>query len=152
MIRIDGGLGADAGSTLAIFALTVFGSATLFAIYETVRLWLDPERVAILVARMRNGIGRGDDDLSRAHVRALLVICLIGLTTTFGGSVINAAGMGYSPPDGLGVLILLSIPANGLMLVLWWSIVYFNRPKLLVPPHMRPDLGLRATRKREQRP
>lgn len=148
----DAGFGAEAGSTLAVVALVIFGSATLLAVYETVRLWFNPRRVAILVARMKNGIGRGDEILSRAHVRAMSVICVIGLSTTFGSSIINSAAMGFEPPDSLGVVILLSIPANVLMLILWWSIVYFNQPKFLVPRHMRSDSGLRAARRSAQQP
>ena len=141
------GFGAEAGSTLAFAALLIFGSATLFAVYETVRLWFDSRRVAVLVARMKNGIGRGDEMLSRAHVRALSVICMIGLTITFGSSIINAAEMGFEPPEFIGAIILASIPANVLMLIFWWSIVYFNQPKFLAPPHMRSDSGLRAARR-----
>lgn len=148
MLPVD--RGAEVGVPIVAIALAIFGAATAYAIYETARLWLDERRVGVLVARMKNGIGRGDEALSRAHVRALPVICFIGASTVLDGFVLNhLTESDGGLPGVMGWLVALSIPVNGLMLALWAIIVYFNRPKFIVPPHMRNDHGLRAVRKEE---
>ncbi|WP_423461986.1 hypothetical protein ACO229_15050 [Promicromonospora sp. MS192] len=142
--------GVEVGSPVAIVALTVLGAATLFAIYEAVRLWFDPRRIPVLVARMRNGIGRGDLLRSRAHVRALPVICVMGGLLVVDGVILNRAA-GADLPQALGAFVFFSIPGNGILLALWAAIVWFNRPRFLVPPHMRADAGLRAARRAAER-
>lgn len=50
----------------------------------------------------------------------------------------------------MGRLVLLSIPVNGILLIVWAVIVYFNKPGFLVSPHMRDDPGLRVARRRSE--
>ncbi|MCP2262809.1 hypothetical protein ACFQHV_00355 [Promicromonospora thailandica] len=89
ILLISGGYGHDqgveAGSPLAVVALTVFGTAIIYAVYATLRSWIDERWTDVLVSRMKNGIGRGDLELSRGHVRALPVICVIGANTVLDG-------------------------------------------------------------------
>jgi hypothetical protein len=129
----------------------LMGLAVLFGTWHSYLLWRSPERATILSDRVTNGMGHGDLERSRAHVRALPVAVTLGALLVVELLVLLSL-QGEDQLDVAGPVALASMLLNNSLLVLWSLIFWLNRPRFLVPPHMRGDKGfvhVRRIRRRE---
>jgi hypothetical protein len=87
--------------------------------------------------------------LRRGHARATLPVVAAGYGVFSTGFVVLV--FPDPAPDQetvLGLLVAFLVICIVLSVVLYWSIVLFNKPKLLVPPPMRDDMGALEARRR----
>jgi hypothetical protein len=85
-------------------------------------------------------MGRGDLERSRAHVRALAVAVTLGALLIVELFMLSSL-QGEDQLDVAAPVALAGMLLNISLLVLWALIFWFNRPRFLVPPHMRGDKG-----------
>ncbi|WP_155054774.1 hypothetical protein [Streptomyces blattellae] len=123
-----------------------FGLALIFMSWKVTQLWRNANLVAYFMdtfAFLPFG-----HDVRRGEVRSLgvRVIFLWGILAMF------FLGLYDVTMDGVllalsGVLVIVVM----LCLMLEVCVVLFNRPKFIVPPHMRSDLGVIAARRARRR-
>lgn len=118
----------------------LMGLAVLFGAWQCYLLWGNPERATILSDRVSHGMGRGDLERSRAHVRALPVAVTLGALLIVELLVLSFL-QGEDQLDAAAPVALAGMLLNISLLVLWSLIFWLNRPRFLVPPHMRGDKG-----------
>jgi hypothetical protein len=142
-----------------LIALPVSGLVAwlgVWALVITVRQWTGRRPGRPLSGRMgaRTLYGRMDTEARRAYDRGGLAF---GFMLFF--FAVFIADIGIAGPhlaEGSGCIVALSAIAGisfiGAMLstVLFWSIKYFNRPKMLVPPRLRGEPGAIAGRRRRR--
>lgn len=139
---------APAGSALAVISTVLFTSVGIYGWCQLIRLWFNPDREELLIHRMMNGLGRGDRDRSRGHVRSLLPISIIIANLCFDAGMLNYAALyGEFPGEWVGMVIMGTLAANLVLLALWGTILLFNRPRFLVAPSMRADPGFLAVKR-----
>jgi hypothetical protein len=83
------------------------------------------------------------EGLRRGHVRAILVQ-MLALLVLNGLAAVFLVDLQSAVTDWA---ILVCMMAELVLVVLYWSIVLFNRPKFLVAPHLRDDVGAIAARR-----
>lgn len=138
-------------TAIRLVCVLVLGGLVVHAGYWCVALWRRESALRVLMPRMLAGIGRGDYDLARGHLRAFPVITAIGVVTVAAvlpGPVLLFTG---GVPRWALAVTLAALPLDVILVALWACIVLCNRPRLLVPPHMRKDQGLLATRRARKR-
>jgi hypothetical protein len=119
----------------------VVGLLTIYLVISAVRLWHDPARAdridsayAVLPfgPRVRRGTVRG------AWPRAAILACVTGIVLL--GTAPTHAQLAAGKADAVIAVVLI-----GLLLVaglLQLSIILVNRPRWIVPPHMRAEPGV----------
>jgi len=65
-------------TAIRLLIIVVWMAFAIYAAHWCIKLWRDESALRTLMPRMLAGIGRGDYDLARGHLRASLVTTLIG--------------------------------------------------------------------------
>jgi hypothetical protein len=124
------------------------------ALRATPRIWRDPEQ-ADRATRALTGFPAGPE-VRRGLVRGA-VLMTVNMFSLGGGLICGGLWQRQGAADG-GVLFWVFLTSVGLTLVsvaLGLLIIWFNVPKVLVPPHLRAETGM-VTRKlrdlRDRRP
>ncbi|GGP57357.1 hypothetical protein ACFT1B_15890 [Streptomyces griseoincarnatus] len=120
------------------------GIALVFMTWKAIRLWRHPEVIddfSTAFAFLPFG-----KDVRRGEVRSVLLTVI----TLWSAAVLFVSGLTLAEDEistagayviaGAVVVILLCLLCEA-------SVILFNRPKFVVPPHMRADLGVIATRR-----
>ncbi|GAA4912616.1 hypothetical protein ACFPM3_23945 [Streptomyces coeruleoprunus] len=124
------------------------GTALVFMTWRAIRLWRHPEVIddfSTAFAFLPFG-----EDVRRGEVRSVLltVITMWSAAVLFvGGLTLTEAEIstaGAYVAAGAVLVILLCLLCE-------LSVILFNRPKFVVPPHMRADLGVLAARRARRR-
>ncbi len=91
------------------------------------------------------------ENLRRGHARATLPVMAAGYAVFgLGFVVVIFPDPAPGQETALGLLVAVLVLCCLLAIALYWSIVLFNRPKFLVPPPMRDDLGALEARRRRR--
>jgi hypothetical protein len=131
---------------MAYFLVAFFVIGTAFLTWKFIQLWKSPELVewfmtTFTILPFGRGVRRGEIralGLTATSLWAATVLIFFGLQDGDMSSAVLALG-------GAALVILL------LCVLCEVSVVLFNRPKFVVPPHMRSDLGVVAERRARRR-
>ena len=141
---------------LALIIGSVLAFTCVFLTCMLVPLWFGSQRIYEIVRQGNHAALTDDPDKARAMVRGLpsVGLGLWGLTGGIGVVAYDtlAVGNGTAPSDGAAYAGGAGLFALLLGLLFDWTIVRFNQPKFLVPPHLRGEPGFNEVlRQREQR-
>jgi hypothetical protein len=122
------------------------GTALVFMTWKAIRLWRHPEVVddfSTAFAFLPFG-----EDVRRGEVRSVLltVVSLWSAAVLFVGGLTlteeETSGLNASDYTAAGAVVVIL-----LCILCEVAVILFNRPKFVVPPHMRADLGVIAARR-----
>ncbi|MEU0114783.1 hypothetical protein ABZ137_13925 [Streptomyces bobili] len=123
-----------------------FSLALAFMSWKVVQLWVNPGMVEHFTTSFT--VLPFGEDVRRGEVRSLAVT-IVGLW-----AIVPMFFLGLYDAEQEGALLALSAFLVVLLLLcvlLEVCVVLFNRPKFVVPPHMRSDLGVIAERRARRR-
>jgi len=135
----DGGVGGRV-MTGPVVAAVVAGVFTLVSVGLTVRLWHDPSRVRrAIVAYTWLPFG---ENVKRGLIRgaATRIPVLAGATGICVLAATSAGALKAPGPAGAVAIVLIALVILSFLVAI--SILLVNRPRWLVPPHMRDEPGL----------
>ncbi|MGI5191232.1 hypothetical protein ACQEVI_24050 [Promicromonospora sp. CA-289599] len=121
---------------IMIFFLVLF-------LVRLVKVWRSNSAADVLIRNFTLSISKGDPERARGNVRAVVPIAMVGISLSTLALYVFLRLIPGFPWQYLSVATAMVL-TNIYWGATWWTIIYFNRPKFLVPPHMRGDRGLRA--------
>ena len=129
-------IAAIAGSSTAVRILSVPVAAVILAVgwYGALHLW----RGRTDIFDRPPGVWPYSETLWRGWVRSIVVQCLI-ITSAIG--LILYSILGPSDKGTARVVFIVGLAIAGLAFALGMTAIYWNRPKFVVPPHLRSELG-----------
>lgn len=118
-----------------IFVLLLMVAMSLFSVRAAWLHWVDSDRAPDAATHRFSA----DPSVIRGHERGIVALAgwLVSMTIGIGAAAAAAGGAGPAAEEVGAFLILGSFP----LLMLHATIAWFNRPKLLVPPHRRGETG-----------
>jgi hypothetical protein len=119
--------------------LLIFGITFVVLAWSAVELWRKPvvaERMSDSILQMR--LSLGNERVARSLARAFLPGVLMM------GFVCLAASAPLFGAESQSRVAVFGLAGIAVSLVLIGLVALFNHPKVLVPPHMRSDVGLLA--------
>ncbi|WP_155054775.1 hypothetical protein [Streptomyces blattellae] len=133
---------------MAIFLTCFWAVGTPFLTWKTIQLWRDPEQVAFF-ERGFTFLPFGPE-VRRGEVRSLAVTA-VGVWAI---TVLVLVGV-WDAEGEMRMASLIAFVCAFLLLmtcvVVEVAVILFNRPKFVVPPHMRSDPGVIAERRSRRR-
>jgi len=124
------------------FVAGVFVLGLAFMTWKVVQLWRNPALVDFFISSF-SFLPFGPDT-RRGEVRSLAVT-VAGL---WAASVLIVAGLWNGEfNDGLAATVLVAALVVMACLAIEGCVILFNRPRFVVPPHMRSELGVVAARR-----
>ncbi|MEV6022521.1 hypothetical protein [Streptomyces sp. NPDC052036] len=121
---------ADAG--FGVFVLVVIAALSVFSVRTAWLHWTGSDRAP------HRGTDRysANPSVIRGHERG--IVALAGWLTCL---TIGMATAGVAPGSDVGAVGFFFVLGSILLLALHGTIAWFNRPKFLVPPHLRGETG-----------
>lgn len=120
-----------------------------------VPLWFGNQRMYEVVRQANLTALTDDSDKAQAMVRGLPAVWLGMMGLTVGGGVAlhdTLVNGNELLTDGAFIALVIGLLVMVLGLLLDWTVVRFNQPKFLVPPHLRGEPGFNEVlRDREER-
>jgi hypothetical protein len=126
---------------LILFVVFIFWTVmTVFYASRVVKLWKSPEEVGYFEASLAFfPLGRSG---KRGEVRAAALTCATLVSADLIVAMMlfsdNVARLSFMDTGAYALAVVVAIVGP---LVIEFSVVLFNRPRCVVPPHMRSDKG-----------
>lgn len=131
---------------MVLFAAIAWGVCTAVVTVMAGLLWAGSSKVE---DRVRTAFGTAltnDKEMARAMVRGFPMICLASWGIALSGFAISLEGARSVSQSGEFPVFAMALTGAGLLFIgvlLDVFIIHFNRPKSLIPPHLRWEPGYR---------
>jgi hypothetical protein len=136
-------------TAIGIAAAVVLAGIAGFSGWQAFQLWRDPRYVSRMM--LAGSILPFSKDVRRGAVRGALPLS-VGVALAAAGLL--AFSVSRPAPGHPTARAIVAVVFFGLMLVAFgchFAIIWFNRPRWLVPPHMRAEGGMAVARWRPRR-